>query len=154
MTGWRLGVLVAPKPLAEKMMLLLQTTSSCVSPFIQKAGVEAINGSQSEIDSMMATYGRRRDFLIEGLNSIPGLACTAPKGAFYAFADITSFGISSSEFASRALEEQGVAILPGTDFGPNGEGFVRLSFASSENRLEDAVRRLRDFCGGLQSNGY
>jgi aspartate aminotransferase len=153
MTGWRLGVLVAPETLAEKMMLLLQTTSSCVSPFIQKAGVEAITGAQSEIDSMMATYGRRRDLLIKGLNSIPGLSCTSPKGAFYAFVDITSFGISSSKFASRVLEEHGVALLPGTDFGPNGEGFVRLSFASSENRLQEAVGRLREFCGGLQSYG-
>jgi len=152
MTGWRLGVLVAPKPLAEKMMLLLQTTSSCVSPFVQRAGVEAIVGAQSEIESMMTTYSRRRDLLVEGLNSIPGLTCTSPKGAFYAFADITSFGISSSEFASRVLEEHGVALLPGSDFGPNGEGFVRLSFASSENRIEDAIRRLRNFCRGLQTN--
>ncbi len=152
MTGWRLGVLVAPKPLAEKMMLLLQTTSSCVSPFIQRAGVEAILGVQSEIESMMASYSRRRDLLVEGLNSIPGLVCTSPKGAFYAFADITSFGISSVEFADRVLEEYGVALLPGSDFGPNGEGFVRFSFASSENRLEDAIRRLSDFCGGLQTN--
>jgi aspartate/methionine/tyrosine aminotransferase len=143
---------VAPKPLAEKMMLLLQTTSSCVSPFVQRAGVEAIVGAQSEIESMMTSYSRRRDLLVEGLNSIPGLTCTSPKGAFYAFADITSFGISSSEFASRVLEEHGVALLPGSDFGPNGEGYVRLSFASSENRIEDAIRRLRDFCRGLQTN--
>jgi len=152
MTGWRLGVLVAPEPLAEKMMLLLQTTSSCVSPFIQRAGVEAIVGVQSEIETMMTAYSRRRDLLVEGINSIPGITCTSPKGAFYAFADITSFGITSSEFATRVLEEHGVALLPGSDFGPNGEGFVRLSFASSENRLEEAIRRLRDFCGSIQTN--
>lgn len=153
MTGWRLGVLVAPELLVEKMMLLLQTTSSCVSPFVQKAGVEAIVGDQSEIDFMMTSYKRRRDLLVNGLNSIPGFECESPRGAFYAFADIGSFGISSKEFASRLLKDYGVALLPGTDFGPNGEGFVRLSFASSEHRLVEAVERIRVFCGGLQKNG-
>lgn len=149
MTGWRLGVLVAPEVLAEKMMLLLQTTSSCVSPFIQKAGLEAINGEQSIVREMMASYRRRRDLLVEGLNNIHGLKCDIPKGAFYVFADISSFGLSSLEFSTRALNECGVALLPGTDFGPNGEGFVRLSFASSEDRLIEAISRLETFCREL-----
>ena len=149
MTGWRLGVLVAPKILAEKMMLLLQTTSSCVSPFIQRAGTEAINGSQSDVEVMMASYRQRRDLLVNGLNSIPGIICESPKGAFYVFADISSFGLSSEEFATRALQEEGVAILPGTDFGSNGEGFVRLSFANSQSRLGEALVRLKAFCGKL-----
>jgi aspartate aminotransferase len=149
MTGWRLGVLVAPEVLAQKMMLLLQTTSSCVSPFIQKAGLEAINGEQSIVLEMMASYRRRRDLLVEGLNNIHGVKCDVPKGAFYAFADISSFGLSSLEFSTRALNECGVALLPGTDFGPNGEGFVRLSFASSEDRLIEAISRLETFCREL-----
>jgi aspartate/methionine/tyrosine aminotransferase len=149
MTGWRLGVLVAPELLAEKMMLLLQTTSSCVSPFVQRAGTEAINGSQGDVEDMMSRYRQRRDMLVEGLNSISGIKCESPKGAFYVFADISSFGVSSVEFATRALQEAGVALLPGTDFGANGEGFVRLSFASSESRLDDALARLQAFCGKL-----
>lgn len=153
MTGWRLGVLVAPELLAEKMMLLLQTTSSCVSPFVQRAGAEAITGSQSEVEAMMSKYRQRRDMLVEGLNSIPGVSCETPKGAFYAFADISSFEVSSEEFATRALHEAGVALLPGTDFGSNGEGFVRLSFANPESRLGEALARLKTFCeslGGLR----
>lgn len=149
MTGWRLGVLVAPQTLAEKMMLLLQTTSSCVSPFIQRAGAEAIVGDQTDVVSMMLNFRKRRDFLVDGLNSIPGIECESPKGAFYAFANISSFGITSEEFASRALQGYGVALLPGTDFGKNGEGFVRLSFANSELRLEEALSRLQKFCQGL-----
>jgi aspartate/methionine/tyrosine aminotransferase len=149
MTGWRLGVLVAPELLAEKMMLLLQTTSSCVSPFVQRAGTEAINGSQGDVEDMMSRYRQRRDMLVEGLNSISGIKCESPKGAFYVFADISSFGVSSVEFATRALQEAGVALLPGTDFGANGEGFVRLSFASSESRLDEALARLQAFCGKL-----
>lgn len=149
MTGWRLGVLVAPKELAEKMMLLLQTTSSCVSPFIQRAGAEAILGDQTGVEAMMLNYRRRRDFLVDGLNAIPGIKCETPRGAFYAFADISSFGISSAEFASRALQSCAVAVLPGTDFGPSGEGFVRLSFANSDLRLGDALSRLKNFCQEL-----
>jgi aspartate/methionine/tyrosine aminotransferase len=151
MTGWRLGVLVAPKDLAEKMMLLLQTTSSCVSPFIQRAGAEAIVGDQRAVEAMMLEYRRRRDFLVDGLNSVPGVKCEAPRGAFYAFADISSFGLSSADFASKALQDCAVALLPGTDFGPNGEGFVRMSFASAESRLGEAIDRLKEFCGRLQN---
>jgi aspartate/methionine/tyrosine aminotransferase len=151
MTGWRLGVLVAPKHIAEKMMLLLQTTSSCVSPFIQRAGAEAIIGDQTSVEAMMLEYRRRRDLLVDGLNSIPGVKCESPRGAFYAFADVSSFGLSSSEFASKALQECAVALLPGSDFGENGEGFVRLSFAASESRLGEAIYRLKQFCKGLKN---
>lgn len=149
MTGWRLGVLVAPEVLAEKMMLLLQTTSSCVSPFIQRAGVEAIIGDQTEVTKMMNTYRSRRDALVDGLNDIAGVVCDYPKGAFYVFADISAFGLSSEEFASKALEDYGVAILPGSDFGPAGEGFVRLSFANSESRISEALDRLDRLCRQL-----
>jgi aspartate/methionine/tyrosine aminotransferase len=152
MTGWRLGVVVAPKVLAEKMMLLLQTTSSCVSPFIQRAGAEAIVGEQKEVEDMMLNYRQRRDFLVDGLNAIPGIECESPKGAFYAFPDISSFGITSEEFASKALQDCGVALLPGTDFGKNGEGFVRLSFANSELRINEALSRLRNFCQELSGS--
>jgi aminotransferase len=133
------------------MMLLLQTTSSCVSPFIQRAGAEAIIGDQTSVEAMMLEYRRRRDLLVDGLNSIPGVKCESPRGAFYAFADVSSFGLSSSEFASKALQECAVALLPGSDFGENGEGFVRLSFAASESRLGEAINRLKQFCKGLKN---
>jgi len=149
MTGWRLGVLVSPEELAEKMMLLLQTTSSCVSPFVQKAGVEAIVGDQKQVGMMMETYRQRRDVVVRELNKISGVECDIPKGAFYAFPDISSFGLSSNEFASRLLLEHGVALIPGSDFGDGGEGFVRISFANSESRILEALERLEQFCKSL-----
>lgn len=142
MTGWRLGTVVAPPEVAERMMMLLQTTASCVSPFIQKAGLEAILGEQSAVTEMMDAYRKRRNLLIQGLNSIPQIAADVPGGAFYAFADIRDTKMTSVEFANFALEEAGVALLPGTDFGEQGRGFVRLAYANSEENLAEAIRRL------------
>jgi aspartate/methionine/tyrosine aminotransferase len=145
MTGWRLGTVVAPEEIAEKMMLVLQTTSSCVSPFIQKAGLEAITGDQSDTKAMMSEYRRRRDSVVESLNSIEGVACPVPRGSFYAFPDISAVGLSSQEFADKLLEEEGVALLPGTDFGANGEGHVRISFATSQENLNEGLSRIKRF---------
>ena len=123
MTGWRLGSVIAPKEIAERMMLLLQTTSSCVSPFIQRGGIAAIEGEQSSVNEMITVYRKRRDLLVNGLNSIPGIRCHMPGGAFYAFPNISSFGLSSENFSDMILEEAHVALLPGSNFGPSGEGF-------------------------------
>lgn len=149
MTGWRLGTVVAPELLAEKMMLTLQTTSSCVPPFVQRAGLAALNGNQRSINSMMLTYKKRRDLLIRGLNSIPGIKCHAPGGAFYAFPNISSFGLSSAEFAERLLTEVGVAVVPGHHFGESGEGFIRMAYATSEDRILEGLSRLKQFCASL-----
>lgn len=146
MTGWRLGALVMPPVLAERMMLLLQTTSSCVAPFIQSAGMEAITGDQTPVKMMMSEYRKRRDILISGLNTIPGIRCHLPGGGFYAFPNISSFGLSSEKFADYMLEKAGVALLPGSCFGVQGEGFLRLVYAASQKNIEDALSRMRSAC--------
>ena len=149
MTGWRLGSIIAPKIVAERMMMLLQTTSSCVSAFVQRGGIAAIEGDQSPVKKMMVEYRRRRDLLVQGLNSIPGIQCHLPGGAFYAFPDISSFGLSSEEFADSMLEKAGVAMLPGSNFGSQGEGFVRLVYASSETSIRMALDAITNACRQL-----
>lgn len=150
MTGWRLGALVMPHDLAERMMLLLQTTSSCVPPFIQAAGIAAIEGDQEPVKQMMAAYKARRERLVSGLNAIEGITCHKPGGAFYAFPNIRSFGLSSEAFCQIILEKAGVALLPGSCFGEQGEGFVRLCYATSESQLDKAIERISEVCKSLR----
>ena len=114
MTGWRIGTAIGPEDVIAKMALLLQTTSSCVTPFIQYAAIEAINGDQSEVNKMVNEYKERRDILVEGLNSIKGISCLKPGGAIYLFPNITGTGMTSEEFADFILREANVALLPGT----------------------------------------
>lgn len=142
MTGWRLGVAIGPKEVIEKMGLVVQTIVSCVPPFIQLAGIEAINGDQTLIAEMMAEYQRRRDVLVEGLNTIPGIKCVKPEGALYAFPNISGTGMTSEEFADFALEKTGVALLPGNSFGAHGEGYVRLCYVNTLANIERAVEKL------------
>jgi aspartate/methionine/tyrosine aminotransferase len=149
MTGWRLGSVIAPRVIAERMMMLLQTTSSCVSAFVQRAGIAAIEGDQAPVREMMAAYRRRRNLLVQGLNNIPGIKCHLPGGAFYAFPNISSFGLSSEEFADLMLEKANVALLPGSNFGSQGEGFVRMVYASSESNIKRALERVADVCHQL-----
>lgn len=143
MTGWRLGAVIGPPDVIERMGLLLQTTSSCVSPFIQMAGVEAITGDQAPVKAMMTEYRARRDILVGGLNAIPGFSCLTPGGAFYAFANIRETGMSSEAIADYLLEDAGVAVLPGTNFGEYGEGYIRLCYATAKNDINEAVARIR-----------
>lgn len=149
MTGWRLGTIIAPEEIASKMMLLLQTTSSCVSPFIQRAGLSALRGDQSVINDMMRVYRERRDFVVDQLNSIPGIECHTPGGAFYVFPSIKSFKLSSEEFCDRLLLDGFVAAVPGSHFGKDGEGFIRIAYATSQNRLAEGLERLKIFVRGL-----
>ncbi len=149
MTGWRLGMVVAPPVVTERMMMLLQTTSSCVSPFIQKAGVAAIEGGQEPVKMMMTEYKARRDLLVNSLNEIPGITCHMPGGAFYAFPNISSFGMTSETFADHMLEHADVALLPGSDFGSQGEGFVRIVYATSPDSIITATRRIAETCRKL-----
>jgi aspartate/methionine/tyrosine aminotransferase len=143
MTGWRLGVAIAPADVIEKMALLLQTTASCVSPFIQRAGIEAIAGDQSEVKKMMRIYQERRDILVDGLNGIKGIKCLKPDGAFYVFPNITGTGLSSDAFADLMLEKAHVALLPGTSFGLHGEGYARLCYATSQERIIEGINRIK-----------
>lgn len=142
MTGWRLGVAIGPKEVIEKMGLVLQTIVSCVPPFIQMAGIEAIKGDQSAIAEMLAEYQQRRDVLVAGLNGIPGIKCVKPEGALYAFPNISGTGMTSEEFADFALEKAGVALLPGNNFGAYGEGYVRLCYVNTLENIEQAVGQL------------
>lgn len=149
MTGWRLGSVIAPPKVAERMMMLLQTTSSCVSAFVQRAGIAAIEGDQAPVRHMMAEYQMRRDLLVNGLNAIPGMQCHLPGGAFYAFPNISSFGFTSEEFADVMLEKANVALLPGSNFGSQGEGFVRIVYASSTENIHKALQRMAEICRHL-----
>ena len=150
MTGWRLGVCIAPADVIEKMGLLLQTTSSCVSGFIQEGGMEAIRGSQSEVKEMIRVYKERRDFLVDELNNISGISCRRPPGAFYVFPNIKDTGLTSNDFAIQALEKAHVGLLAGTDFGASGEGFVRLCYATEKAKIKEGIRRLKNFVEGLR----
>ena len=143
MTGWRLGAVIGPSYIIEKMRLLLETTSSCVPPFIQKAGIEAIEGDQTLQKKMYEEYEIRRDLVVNGINSISGLSCVVPGGAFYVFVNIRKTGMTSEEFCDYLLEDSGVAMLPGTSFGQFGEGFVRICYAVGQNDINDAIQRIK-----------
>ena len=143
MTGWRVGAVIGPSHIIEKMRLLLETTSSCVPPFIQKAGIEAIEGDQLLQKQMYKEYEARRDLIVNSINSIPGLSCVTPGGAFYVFMNIKETGMTSSEFCNYMLEDAGVAMLPGNDFGEFGEGFVRICYAVGQNKINDAMQRIK-----------
>ena len=142
MTGWRLGVAIGPELIIEKMGLLVSTIVSCVPPFVQLAGIEAINGNQDQSKYMKVEYERRTRYLVEGLNALPGVSCNMPKGAIYAFADITKTGMTSNEFSEFSLEKAGVAVTPGNFFGSYGEGFVRLSAVQSTAVIGKALKAL------------
>ncbi|OGV61217.1 MAG: hypothetical protein A2283_07095 [Lentisphaerae bacterium RIFOXYA12_FULL_48_11] len=143
MTGWRLGCAIGPAPVIEKMGLLLQTTSSCVSPFIQSAGIEAMKGPQDEVRIMMKEYRARRDLLVDGLNELPGVKCLNPGGAFYVFPDITGTNMDDRRFAELMLEEAGVGLLPGSTFGEHGAGHVRLCYAASRGKIMEGLARMK-----------
>lgn len=142
MTGWRLGFGVMPEALAERVELLLTHSIGCTATFTQYAGLEAVIGPQDQVEAMVAEYRRRRDMFVAGLNAIPGIKCRSPQGAFYAFPNVTAFGRTSKWLADYLLEEAGVAVLPGTDFGAGGEGYLRLCFANSLENLQIALERM------------
>jgi aspartate aminotransferase len=143
MTGWRLGVAIAPQKVIEKMGLLVQTICSCVPPFIQRAGIAALKEDQTEIVRMMQIYEERRDVLVDGLNRIPGINCLKSEGAFYVFPNITKTGMTSEEFADLMLSKARVALLPGTNFGKYGKGYVRLTYATSLDNIREGLKRIR-----------
>lgn len=142
MTGWRLGVVTGPEEVIAKMGLLLETTSSCVSPFIQRAGIEALEGDQGPIFKMVDEFKKRRDALVDGLNSLPNVSCLRPKGAFYVFPNIGKTGLTSEEFADLMLNEAGVALTPGPVFGEYGQGYVRLCYTNTVAVIKKAVEKM------------
>jgi aspartate/methionine/tyrosine aminotransferase len=142
MTGWRLGYGVMRKDLAERITQLMINSNSCTCAFVQMAGVEALRGPQDEVEKMVAEFRRRRDVIVSGLNKIGGISCREPKGAFYAFPNITGTGMDCRRLADYLLSEAGVAVLPGTSFGEYGEGYLRLSFANSVENIRKALDRI------------
>ena len=149
MTGWRLGYMVAPPALAERLELLVTHATGCTAMFTQYAGMEAITGPQDFIREMVREYQQRRDRMLELVNAIPRVHAQKPQGAFYVFPNVKSFGISSNEIQQRLLEEEGVAVLAGTDFGPAGEGYIRLCYATSMEVIERAMERIHGFFNRL-----
>jgi aspartate aminotransferase len=143
MTGWRLGYGVMPITLAEHVTRLMVNSNSCTASFVQLAGVAALQGDQGSVTQMVAEFKRRRDLVVDGLNTLPGVRCVRPRGAFYVFPNITGTGHPSAEVAERLLTEAGVATLSGTAFGEYGEGYLRLSYANSEANLREALARMR-----------
>ncbi|MEM3402001.1 MAG: pyridoxal phosphate-dependent aminotransferase [Candidatus Hadarchaeales archaeon] len=149
MTGWRLGYAVAPQELISEMDKVQQASTSCVPGFVQQAGVAALRGPQDFVEKMREEYRRRRDLISEGLNSIEGISCPRPKGAFYAFPSIKNLGITSVEFCERLLRDAGVAAVPGSGFGPYGEGHIRLSFAASPKSILEGIDGIRKVVKGI-----
>ena len=141
MTGWRLGYLCAPQEIVDAVQLLNQHTISCLSDFSMEAALASLS-CQAEMDAMTESYRRRRDFFVAGLNQIPGVTCHMPKGAFYAWAKVDLAGRSGREIADYLLEEARVATVPGEAYGLGGQGCIRMSFATAEDALREALRRM------------
>ena len=150
MTGWRMGWSIWPNGpqgghLYDKVRKLAVNCWSCVNAPSQYAGIAAIDGPQDDVDKMMRAFDRRRKIVVEGLNSLNGISCATPKGAFYAFPNISSTGRKAKELARALLEEAGVALIGGPDFGILAEGYIRVSYANSEENILRALERIGDF---------
>jgi aspartate aminotransferase len=145
MTGWRMGYGVMRPDLAAHITRLMTNSNSCTASFTQIAGVEALRGDQSSVDRMRDEFKRRRDAFVAGLNKVRGFSCRMPKGAFYAFPNITGTGWPSKKLANAILEEAGVACLSGTAFGDFGEGYLRFSVANSLENLNKALDRIQQW---------
>ena len=143
MTGWRLGYMITPIDMANRLQDFLVSSISCTASFTQWAGIEALKGNQRFIDEMMFRFKQKRDKIVKGLNSINGFNCLSPKGAFYAFPNIVETGMNSEKCAEYILNKAGVACLPGTAFGPSGEGYLRFSYANSVENIQKAIDRIK-----------
>ena len=143
MTGWRLGYAAGPREVVNWMSKIIANTASCTATFTQLAGIEALTGPQDDVDKMRQEFMARRDIIVQGLNEIPGVTCRMPHGAFYVFPNVKSYGKTSKEVADFLLYNAGVACLAGTDFGSYGEGYLRLSYATSRENIATAMGRIR-----------
>ena len=149
MTGLRLGYAAGPRDVIVKMTQLLENVLSSVFTAVQWAGVAALTESQQCVQDMLALYRHRRKLLLDGINSIDGISCKDPAGAFYLFANIQSTGLDSRTFASKLLEQEKMLVIPGVGFGPGGEGFVRFCYATNDENIQDGVQRLSRFMASL-----
>jgi aspartate/methionine/tyrosine aminotransferase len=144
MTGWRMGYGIVPKDVEPHFSRLMVNSNSCTASFSQMAGIEALRGPQDEVRAMVAEFRRRRDFIVDGLNAIEGVTCRKPKGAFYVFPNVKALGMKSQKLQDHLLENAGVASLSGTSFGPEGEGYLRFSYANSLPNIEKALGRIAE----------
>jgi aspartate aminotransferase len=151
MTGWRLGYGIVPPAAVDAFERLVINSFSCVSTFSQIAAAEALTGPQDPVESMVREFRARRDLIVDGLNAIPGIECLRPSGAFYVFPDVSRTGLSGAEFADRALVEAGVSVLGGTAFGAEGRDHVRMSYATSQPRIAEALERLRSVVAAVHA---
>ena len=147
MTGWRLGWSFWPEELIPHVNKLLINSVSCVNAAAQFAGIAALDGPDDSINLMMEKFTQRRKLIHEGLNSLPGIECSLPGGAFYAFPKVIGTGMNGSEFCKRAMHEAGVAIVPGTAFGKTSEDYVRFSFAASQDNISNALENIKKMLG-------
>jgi len=147
MTGWRLGYAVWPDALVDHATRLAINCHSCVNAPTQYAGIAALEGSQDAVDTMVSAFDERRRVIVSELNQVPGFRCIEPGGAFYAFPNIEDTGMSARELQDNLLQETGVAIIAGTSFGAQGEGYVRFSYANSTENIREAIRRIREYLG-------
>jgi aminotransferase len=144
MTGWRIGYAAAPAPILRGLLRVHQYTIMSAPTVAQDAALEALRSGQEEVEKMRAEYNRRRILIVSGLNRL-GLPTVEPKGAFYAFPSIAATGMDEETFAQKLLEEERVAVVPGNAFGAGGEGFVRCSYATAYEKIEEALRRMERF---------
>ncbi|HEY86265.1 MAG TPA: pyridoxal phosphate-dependent aminotransferase [Chloroflexi bacterium] len=142
MGGWRLGYGVMPLELAEHVTKLVINSNSCTPPFIQRAGIAALEGPQDQVAEMVAAFAERRELIVDRLNKIPGFRCVPSPGAFYVFPNITQTGMSSKALSDYLLEKAGVALLGGDSFGRYGEGYLRISYANSMDNIRAALERI------------
>lgn len=143
MTGWRLGYAAASEPIAAAMTKINAAANSCISTMTQYAALEAINGPQDSVTKMISAFAKRRDILVRGLNEFSGVSCSMPKGAFYTFPNIKGTGINSYELAMKIIDEAHVAVVPGTAFGSEGEGYLRIAYANSTENIQEALDRMK-----------
>ncbi len=153
MTGWRLGYAIMPPGMADSFTRLASNSVTCSTTFVQHAAIEALRGPQDCVASMVEEFRRRRDVLVEGLNSIPGITCHVPSAAFYAFADVRGVGIPDTELADILLEDGGVATLAGSSFGEQGVGYLRLSYTTSMDNILKALDGISRVVSSLPVSG-
>ena len=147
MTGWRLGWSFWPEKLVEHVTRLVINSVSCVNASAQYAGIAALDGSDDSINEMMDKFKARGDLIYQGLNDLPGVECSLPGGAFYAFPNVKGTGMDGSEFCKRAMHEAGVAVVPGTAFGKTAKDYVRFSYAASRDNISQALENIKKMLG-------
>ncbi|HEY5777297.1 MAG TPA: aminotransferase class I/II-fold pyridoxal phosphate-dependent enzyme [Terrimicrobiaceae bacterium] len=150
MTGWRIGFACAPQPVIEAMMKIHQYSILCAPIMGQEAAIEALERGEQSMLNMRREYELRRNYIVRGLNEL-GLECFKPRGAFYVFPKISSTGLTSREFSLQLLREKKVAVVPGSAFGPSGEGHVRCSYATALEQIKIAIERIGEFCSELNA---